>query len=145
MSITEAARVHPNEKAWVCRELEEYDAGQKSMRRVQYLYFVRDGEMRVSKADLGPAIRWPGVGELRVVSLGEDTVAEILESIAAMRQENKASKLLAERGPSTLIDDYRRYSNERWELMHNRSVFGPGYKKERNLFARRRKKYADRT
>ncbi len=135
-------KVLPHEKAWVLREFEEYDYRLKSMRRVQDIYLVRDGEMRVSRADLGPAIAFPGAPEIRVVGLGESCVQELVEQAQGMRAENRASEILANRGPSDLIERYKAYKNEAWELMHNRSVFGPGFKKERNLFAHKRRKYA---
>lgn len=135
--------IERHEKCWQIVEFEGLTPDYKTAHRYQQIFILRDGEMRVGLVDMGPAIQWPGVPTLRVNSLGEDSVAECLEQIEGMRTENRASKILEERGPSTLLDDYRRFSHERWELMHNRSVFGPAFKRERNLFARKRTKYGN--
>lgn len=137
------AVIKPNEKCWVLREYDHLTADYKQMRRYQSIYLVRDGEMREFKTDLGPSIQFPGAPEIRIVSLGEDTVAEMQEQALAMRVESRAQYLLDQRGPSDLMERYVKFAHERWQLMHNRSVFGPAYKRERNLFARKRQKYGN--
>ena len=121
-----------NEKVWVLHEYEMWSDTAKNTRRVQDIFFIRDGEMRQSRADLGPAIKYPMCNDFRIVALGENTVAEMLDQALAMRSENRASAILAERGPSTLVEDYKSFKDEMRKQRKNQSVLGPWYQRRRN-------------
>lgn len=109
----------------------------RSGRRKQFVFVVRGDEMAKHVTDLGPASLYDGVPELRLLGMGDDTVAEMVYEANKTRHDDFERRLRAEvKESSTLVKDFLQEKEENWERIKNRSQFGPNYTKQRNGFSR---------
>jgi hypothetical protein len=128
--------VKPDEKAFRLSELVLMAPDYAGFRRYQVILVNRNDDMAEYRLDLGPADGFTAP-EFQVLAMWEHTVAE-LQDIADRQRlgddywQKRTAELQAE---STLIEDWHDQVEERRELIHNRSTFGPGYRKQRNGFA----------
>jgi hypothetical protein len=128
--------VSPDEKAFRLSELVLMAPEYSGFRRYQVIIVNRHDALAEYRHDLGPAGDFTAP-EFQVLALWEHTVAE-LQDIAEQQRlgddywQKRTAELQAE---STLIEDWHDQVEERRELIHNRSTFGPGYRKQRNGFA----------
>jgi hypothetical protein len=128
--------VSPDEKAFRLSELVLMAPEYSGFRRYQVIIVNRNDALAEYRLDLGPAADFTAP-EFQVLALWEHTVAE-LQDIAEQQRlgddywQKRTAELQAE---STLIEDWHDQVEERRELIHNRSTFGPGYRKQRNGFA----------
>lgn len=108
-------------------------------RRVQTITVNRDGQLADYTTDLGPASQYKSQ-EFQILGVWEHSVAELQEMADIERlKENYWQRFLAEKSAeSTLIPDFLTHLEERREIAHNRSKFGPGVRKQRNGFDTRR-------
>lgn len=137
--ITQAVLViSPDEPCWGLREVDEMvpqPNGSVQRRRVQSVRVIRNDRPAVYKTDLGPAEDFVDCIEQEFISLGDDTVGEMMEMAEKDRYDDhwqKRRKEIAE--GSTLIKDYMQQTEARWKTARNQSVFGPGYTRQRNGF-----------
>lgn len=128
--------ISPDEKALKLQELNYLTDQYREAHRWQFIYVNRGGKLAVYITDMGLAVNWSH-GEIIIVSNWEDSVAYLQEEANKMRFEDALTKLLQEaKAESTLANDWLRLRSEIWEQAHNRSHFGPRFRKQRNLFAR---------
>lgn len=121
------------EPAYVLVEVNQMAPDYRGVRRYRLVYVNRDDSIAEWREDLGPAESFTA-REFRVPSLWEHTVAELLDMSDQLRMgddywEKRTAELAAE---STLITDWRDQVEERRQVIHNRTISGPGYTKQRN-------------
>lgn len=106
-------------------------------RRQQFVFVVRGDSIAKHVTDIGPASLYDGVPELRLLGMGDDTVAEMVYEANMTRYDDFERKLRQEvKESSTLVKDFLQEKEENWERIKNRSQFGPNYTKQRNGFSR---------
>lgn len=126
--------IRQDEMAW---ELREFNKAGVGYRRYQVITVVRDDKLTEWWDDLGPAAEFFGEGFI-IPSLFEHSVAELREMAEIAREDNGFEDFAAEQqAESTLISDYINQMEERWEVIYNRSTFGPGGQTQRNGFPRK--------
>ena len=131
--------VQPWEKAWALRETNHLTRDYRSLRRWQFIYVLRDDAIAEWVRDLGPAASFPDCSELRIFSLFQDEVQALIDQAEDMRNESRLFQemLFEHQRTSTLIPDTLAWAHERQKQRLNASTFGPGFTKQRNLFARK--------
>lgn len=136
--VRQTLSVHLDEKAFALSELNFLTTDYKSLRRWQFIYVLRDGDVAEFVKDMGPAVSFKAP-ELRVYSFWMDSVGQLLEEADRMRYEDDTfGQLLAEvKGRSTLIPEFIAFKEEQHKLLRNASTFGPGFTRQRNEFIRR--------
>jgi hypothetical protein len=130
-----AAEVHPDEPAWALLEVAAPYPDTRGLHRFQLVYVNRGDRIARHTIDLGRAREFRA-HEFHIPSLWEHTVGELWDMADEMRQGDdywvrRAQELRAE---STLILDFLEQADERQQVIHNRSVFGPKSQKQRNGF-----------
>lgn len=128
-----------DEPAYALVERNFLTADYKEERRWQFIYVLRDGEVAEWVLDLGPAKDFKAP-EYRLFSLFEDSVGFLMETADKDRWgDDYWQKYAAEKfAESTIVDDFKRFIGEALKQHRNQSTFGPGFTKQRNLFARRK-------
>jgi len=106
--------------------------------RYQFAWVVRDGVVYEWSADLGPKDDF-SAPEIDIPGLWEHTVGELWDIAERYRLgedhwRNRIEEIASE---STIITDLIDQLEERAKIIHNRSVFGAGGRKQRNGFSRR--------
>jgi len=100
---------------------------------VQRVYVVRGDAIAEYTKDYGLAALFKEIPPLVLLSDGDDTVAQLQELAERHRHDDKWIKWRQElQAESTLISDIVRQREQKWELLHNRSQFGPGLSVQRN-------------
>ncbi len=136
--LPQAVSIHPDEKVLALVELNKLTTDYKELRRWQFIYVERGGEVAEWIRDMGMASDFPFASEFRIYSFWEDSAANLQDQADRMRDEDYWQKFLAERkAESTLIPEFLAFAEERWKQWQNASTFGPGFNRQRNLFARR--------
>lgn len=129
--------VHKDEPAWSIREVNLVRPPDYQWHRWQIVVVVRNDELAEYWTDLG--LRHPGdAPPCEIPSLGEHTVAEVMDLAEHYRLQDVYFKqrLREQAAASTLIPDYLNQLEERWKIINNQSVFGPGYKTQRDGFSK---------
>lgn len=136
-----ALRVRGDEKAWMLVERSLLTTDYKELRRWQFIYVNRGDQIAEWCQDLGLASQWPDVTDFRLVSMWEDSVDELMDQATAWRHEQGEfhERLLEYRATSTLIPEWLALIDEKRMQRRNQSTFGPGFTRQRNLFASRRR------
>ncbi len=127
--------VHKDEPCWGLRE------GPRGGRWVQAVYVVREGGDAIAEwtKDYGPTEDYEHTQPLIIPSFGENTVAQLQEWAEKNRHDDYWSRRRAEMlAESTLIADVLRQDEEIKQQIRNRSVFGPYFRRERNLYSQER-------
>ena len=134
-------RVHKDEPCYGLQEVDRliaYPDGSTRSRRIQAVYVVRGDCIAEYATDLGPSENFRNVMQLKLLSMGDDTVGECMEEAERSRLDTFERELRAEVvGTSTLIQDFIREKEENIERINNRSHFGPKHTKQRNGFDKR--------
>lgn len=126
------AAINTNEKAMSLREENMVRPPTHQSHRYQIIVVVRDDKLAEWWRDLGPSENFKGNG-FQIPSLMEHSVAELLDIAEASRHDDSWQKEMAGVvAESTMISDFLDQYEERWEIMHNRSTFGPGVTHQRN-------------
>lgn len=130
-------RLRNDDRCWEISELTEA-VPNLGVRRIQRVYVMQDDDRLLEyRLDLGPAAGFSGQ-PFRILSLGEDSVGACLEQAERQRHDDYWQRFLAERqDASTLIPDFLKQVEERWDVINNRSVLGPSVRKQRNGFNKR--------
>lgn len=130
----------PDEKFFKLTEVNRIDTTSRHVRRWEFIYVQRDGNLHVHVADMGSAELFQEP-ELEVYGLWEETVAWGREQADDMRFHNSLRKSMQERAdePKKLFEVWLKYKSELWEQKQNRSVMGPAFTRQRNAFVRGRK------
>ncbi len=127
--------IHPDEPCYGLCE------GPRGGRWIQAVYVVREGGDAIAEwtKDYGPVEDFEHIQPLMMPSDGENTVAQLQEWAEKNRHDHywshRREEMLAE---STLIADVLRQDEERKQQIRNRSVFGPYFRRERNLHSQER-------
>jgi hypothetical protein len=107
--------------------------GAFELHRIQSVFVVRGDAIAAYETDLGPASIWAKVMGEGIFATGEVTVAEVMAEAEKDRHDQTGHKLKEElREGSTLTKDFLAFKEAAWEIINNRSVFGPAYTKQRN-------------
>ena len=132
-------KIKGDEKAWMLVERNLLTRDYKELRRWQFIYVNRGDVIHEWCRDLGMAKSYPDCSEFRLVSLWQDEVDELMDQALEMRNESREfrARLYEHRASSTLTTDYTAWLHERGKQLRNQSVFGPGFSRQRNLFARK--------
>lgn len=127
----------PDEKVWKLTEVNRLDTTSRHMRRWEFIYVLRDGEMAVHIRDLGPVTPQQ---ELEVWALWEDSWEKCREEADSIRFANSLGVFFQEREgeKQRMVDVWAKWRQELWEQKYNRSHFGPKYTRQRNAFVRRK-------
>lgn len=127
--------LHPDEKCYKLAELVRLDTTSKHLRRWEFIYVQRDGQMAVHIEDMGPADATP---ELQVISVWEDSVSYCREEANRMRYENALAKFFEERKGEMekFIEVWANWRSELYLQKKNRSTLGPKFNRQRNEFVR---------
>lgn len=131
--------VHPDEPAWSLREINLVRAPTHQWRRYQIVTVIRDDRFTEWWSDLGPKENHDAA-EFEIPSLFEHTVAELWEIALEVRcgpNTGFEQRRLELAGESTLIRDFIDQYEERRQMIHNRSQYGPGGHKQRIGYPRR--------
>jgi len=109
--------------------------GSAELRRVQEVFVVRGDAIAAYQTDLGPASVWAKVMGEGIFATGEVTVAEVMAEAEKDRHDQTGFKLKEElREGSSLVKDFLAFKEANFQIINNRSVFGPAYSKQRNGF-----------
>lgn len=105
-------------------------------RRIQSVFVVRGDSIAAYETDLGPS---SGFGEPQAIyGMGDEDVAFMLDWADRDRTDDTGRKLRDElRESSTLIKDFLAFKEANWEIINNRSVFGPAHTKQRNGYSKK--------
>lgn len=130
--------VHPDEKCWRLKEVNLIRPPLHQWRRYQMLWVARNDVIYEWSRDLGPSEDFDAPG-CDIPGLFEHTVGELWDIAERYRLgEDHWQKWLREQeDESTLIPDWINQVQERHQIIHNRSVFGPGGHTQRNGFSRK--------
>ena len=130
--------IHKDEKALRLAEWNMIRPPVMQLHRWQVLFVNRADAIAEHWIDLGPAENFKAP-ELNIPLLWEHSVAEAQDIATRERLgSDHWQKFLAERqAASTLIPDFLEQKAERWKVINNQSVFGPGVTKPRNGFSKR--------
>lgn len=74
-----------DEKAWGLYEIHEQSPGNRGFHRYQIIQVIRDGKIAEFRKDMGLASKWKGVKQLRIPSLMEHTVDELMDLADELR------------------------------------------------------------
>lgn len=133
-----ATRVQPDEPCWglVAGPRKAFlPSGAEDWHWVERYWVIRDDQIAEYSADQGPMELWGEVPPLMIPSFGENSVAQMQEMAEAHRNDDKWIKRRQEQlAASTLMRDIVRNIEEKREYIHNRSQFGPGISKQRNIY-----------
>lgn len=125
--------VHPDEPCYSLRE------GPRGGRWVQAVYIIRGDAIAEWTKDYGPAEDYERIQSLIIPSFGENTVAQLQEWAEKNRHDDywarRSDEMLA---GSTLIQDVIRQDEECRQQIRNRSVIGPHFTRQRNLYSQER-------
>lgn len=133
--------VFPDEPCYGLSEMPRMVAqpsGAHEWRWVQAVYVVRDGGNAIAEwtHDYGPADLFERIQPIAIPSMGDDTVAQLQELAEKNRHDDywarRADEMLAE---STLIRDHVNQFDRRFQVIRNRSVFGPQITVQRNDYS----------
>jgi hypothetical protein len=106
-------------------------------RRVQMVFVVRGDSIARYETDLGPASAFPHAHETKIISLGDDSVAELMAEAEKDRHDAYWSKVAAElKEGSQLEKDWHQELETAEKIVANSSTFGPYVTKQRNNFSR---------
>lgn len=78
-----------NEKAWGLYEIHEQSPGSRGFHRYQIIQVIRNGQIAEWRKDLGLAKNFKGVNQLRIPSLLEHSVDELMALANELRGEVK--------------------------------------------------------
>lgn len=127
----------PDEPAWLLRETNELNKSKRSLRRYQRVWVNRNDKLAVFTKDLGPAADFT-YPELQIPAEWCHSVAELQYIAEQVREGKELNDLMEHRqAESTLVQDWLDQVERRRKVTHNRSVFGPGGKTQRNGFSLR--------
>ena len=76
--IRVAQTINGNEKAWGLFEINEQSPGNRGVHRYQIIQVNRDGQIAEWRRDMGEAKNFKGINQLRIPSLFEHTVDELI-------------------------------------------------------------------
>ena len=125
----------PNEPAWLLRETNERNSAKREIRRYQRIWVNREDRLAVFTKDLGPASSFT-YPELQIPAEWCHTVDELQAIAEQVREGRELDDLIEERkAESTLVQDWLDQVERRRKVTHNRSIFGPGGKTQRNGFS----------
>lgn len=129
----------PDEHVWKLSELNRIDTTSRNVRRWEFIYVNRDGNIAVHIRDMGPVASY-STPELEVWALWEDSWEKCREEADSIRFANTLGVFFGERkGEMTkMVDVWAKWRMELYEQSQNRSHFGPKHKRERNAFVRRK-------
>lgn len=110
--------------------------GSQRRRWIQRLWVVRGDSLARYETDMGPASRYADVQELIIPSFGDDSVAELQYEADLHRHDTYWKGRIEEiKASSTLIADAVQQTEQRHQLIHNRSSFGPYARAQRDGFS----------
>ena len=137
-NVAIADRLDPDEKVYLLIELNRIDVTSRHVRRWEFIYVQRDGELAVHITDMGPSSLITA-SELQVISAFEDSVEQCREHANDMRSRDSLKTFFANRAGEmeNMKDVWFKWKMELWEQAHNRSHFGPVYHRQRNEANRR--------
>ena len=78
-----------NEKAWALYEIHEQSPGNRGVHRYQIIQVIRGGQIAEWRKDMGLAGKFKGVKQLRIPSLLEHTVDELMGLADELRNETE--------------------------------------------------------
>ena len=84
-----ANTISGNEKAMGLYEMAEQSPVSKGFHRYQIIHVIRNGKLAEFRKDMGLAKRWKGAKYLRIPSLMEHTVDELMDLADELRYEHK--------------------------------------------------------
>lgn len=128
--------VHPDEPALSLREINLVKAPIHQWHRYQIITVNRGDRLTEWWKDLGPKSE---AIEFEVPSLWEHTVGELWEIADQLRLQDDLwqQRSLELAGESTLIRDFANMREENAKIIHNRSLFGARFRKQRIGFPRK--------
>ena len=129
--------VHPDEPAMSLREINLVRAPTHQWHRYQIVTVIRNDTLAEWWKDLGPKT---DVHEFEIPSLFEHTVGELWEMALEVRcgpNTGFEQRRLELAGESTLIRDFIDQYEEKCQIIHNRSQYGPGGHKQRIGYPRK--------
>lgn len=127
--------IHEDEPAWSLREINLVRPPHFQWRRYQIITVVRDDVLTEWWDDLGAVEDYPHAQQLEMPSLGILSVAKIRAEAERHRHDDYWHKFSLEQiAESTLIQDYVNYVEENFQIINNRSVYGPGFHHQRDGF-----------
>ena len=85
--IRVANTITGNERAWGLYELHEQSPGSKGFHRYQIIQVIRDGQIAEFRKDLGLASNFKHARQIRIPSLLEHTVDELIDIADQIRNE----------------------------------------------------------
>lgn len=105
-------------------------------RWVQRVFVVRGDTIAKYETDYGPAENFSHIQPLMIPSFGENRVADLQELADKNRNDDYWAKRRAEMlAESTMIADVIRQDEEMKLQARNKSVIGPYFRRERNLYS----------
>jgi hypothetical protein len=130
--------LNPDEKALVLVEMNKLSPDYRSLRRYQLVYVLRGDNIAEHRTDLGPASAFKAP-EVRIPSMWEHSVGELWDIAEDYRlADDYGEKITRElAASSTLIQDSFNWMTELINIRDNRSVVGPGFRRQRNGFSRK--------
>ena len=109
-----------------------------ALHRIQSVFVVRGDAIAAYETDLGPASIWRNVSPEGIFATGEVSVAEVMAEAEKDRHDQTGFKLKEElREGSSLVKDFLAFKEANWEIINNRSVFGPAHTKQRNGYSKK--------
>ena len=87
--IRVANTISGDERCWGLFEIHEQSPGSRGFHRYQIIQVVRDGQIAEWRKDMGKVAEWKGVKQLRIPSLLEHTVDELMDLAEFLRNETK--------------------------------------------------------
>lgn len=87
--IPVANTITGNEKAFGLYEIHEQSPSSRGFHRYQIIHVIRDGAICEWRKDMGLAKNWKGVKQLRIPSLMEHTVDELMGLADELRNETE--------------------------------------------------------
>jgi len=84
-----ATTIIGSEKAYGLTEINEQSPGSKGFHRYQVIQVNRDGHLANFRRDMGPVSNFKGVKQLRIPSLFEHTVDELMDMAVELRNETE--------------------------------------------------------
>ena len=120
----------PDEPCYLLVEMNLHPPSGHAMHRYQLVQVVRNDALVWIRIDMGLADEWPDIDQLRVLTLGTESVAWAQDFADEKRADMFWRNYVVEH-PSTLIEDYVASAEElrKWQL--GQSTFGPGYTRQR--------------
>ena len=78
-----------DEKAWGLYEIHDQSPGNRGFHRYQIIQVNRNDKITEFRRDLGLAKKWKGVNQLRIPSLWEHTVDELIDIASEIRGKTR--------------------------------------------------------